>query len=201
MSREYSLAEAAEVLEFDRMTLRAWVRQGCPHRTVQRGKVTEYRLKLGEVMEWREKRAVEAAQGDTASLDLDEAKRRKVAAEAALAELELALKRGEVVLIADVAKVVGEELSAVRAKLLGMPAALAPRVQYQESKAIQAILDAYVNDVLGELGGFGGGVAGGYSPGEGEDAEAEAEADGIGVGGPVSEVEPRGKRRARAVEH
>ena len=54
--------------------------------------------------------------------DLNEERARKVAAEAQLAEMELAKARREFVAVADVASAWGEVLSAVRGRLLSMPA-------------------------------------------------------------------------------
>jgi hypothetical protein len=95
---------------------------------VQRGRGVEYQINLGEVMRWREERAVHAAVGDTAKVDMEEARRRKVAAEAALAELELARQKGVVIHQDVVFAVVSDEFASVRARLRSIPAALAPAV-------------------------------------------------------------------------
>jgi phage terminase Nu1 subunit (DNA packaging protein) len=206
-AREFSLLETASICGVDKTAVRAWITQGCPARESYRGKVREWRLNIGQVLRWKEKRAVEAVQGDTSKLDIDEAKRRKTAAEAALAELELAKQRGELVPLQAIAEIVGDAFANVRARLLSLPSALAPQVVHMTAAESRAILESAIDDVLGELsnaripGAVGAGAsfgAGGEGAGE---AEAAAEADIEPVGGPLPKVVRRSKRGAGAVAH
>ncbi len=59
-------------------------------------------------------------------LTLDEARTRKLSAEAELAELELAKVRGDLVRTEDVIKAWEDVLRAMKAKLLGIPSKSAP---------------------------------------------------------------------------
>ena len=63
-----------------------------------------------------------------APADLDEAKARKLAAEAELAEYQLAQARGEFIAVADLEAKIGPVFDVFRAKLLALPGRLAPEV-------------------------------------------------------------------------
>ena len=80
---------------------------------------------------------------------------RKLAAEAQLAEMELAKARHEYVAVADVASAWGEVLSAVRSRLLSMPTTLATIVANENEVArCQAIIETHVHEALTELSGY-----------------------------------------------
>ena len=120
--------------------------------------------------------------------DLEDAKARKLTAEAELAEIELAKARAEVVVIAEVAKLVGEDYAAVRAKLLAIPSKLAPQMAIEPTEAgCRALLQRAINEALDELvRAVGGGDESGAGEGEGGEPEAAAGADRIGMGGQLS---------------
>lgn len=106
-----------------------------------------------DVIAWMERRQVSNLIDDGMT-DIEEAKRRKIAAEAGLAELELAKEKGEVVLVEQVSAELGEQLSAMRAKLLSLPTKTANLVftakDITEAKSIleDAILEA-LNEMVG----------------------------------------------------
>ena len=76
--------------------------------------------------------------------DLTAERTRKLAAEAQLAEMELAKARHEYVAVADVAGAWSEVLSAVRGRLLSMPTTLATIVANENEVArCQAIIETY----------------------------------------------------------
>lgn len=101
-------------------TVDRWVRDGCP--VAQRGsKGVEWKFILADVIAWWGDRQRQAAAGDAIS-DIDEARRRKVAAEAALAELELAKGKGEVALISEFERATAKRMAAIRANLMNVPA-------------------------------------------------------------------------------
>lgn len=66
------------------------------------------------------------ADGQSGKPDYDAAKARKMSADAGIAEIGFAKARGEVIELALVEQVLTEEYTAVRAKLLNIPAKLAP---------------------------------------------------------------------------
>ena len=132
-------------------TVRAWVRRGCP--VVQRGaKGKQWVFNTADVAQWREDEAAAAAVGDTSKMDMDEARRRNEAAKAAMAELDLAKRRGELIEIEAVAEHVGEEYSRLRAKLLALPVKLAPMLENAESlQERREIIEDAIVECLAEL--------------------------------------------------
>ena len=85
----------------------------------------------------------------------DEARTRKVNAEAEIAELELAKVRGELVVAEDVVKAWDDVLSALKGKLLSIPTKAAPIVSAEiEASMCQKILEDLVNEALEELSNY-----------------------------------------------
>lgn len=136
-------------------TLKAWIRQGCP--VVERGGPGKpWKIRIGDVLSWREEKAALSAIGNTSQIDTEEGKRRKVVAEAALCELELAKKKGEVVLIDEVAAIVGEDYARCRAKLLAIPSKLAPILDpSQDTEERRDLIEQSIIEALYELVGYG----------------------------------------------
>jgi len=82
-----------------------------------------------------------------------------MAAEAQLAEMELAKARHEYVSVADVAGAWGEVLSAVRGRLLSMPTTLATIVANENEVArCQEIIERHAHEALTELSGYEPGI-------------------------------------------
>jgi hypothetical protein len=103
-----------------------------------------------DVIAWSIQREKKAKQGDR--IDLEEAKRRKLVAEAELAELEAAVKRDELVPIDVVADAVGAEYAAVRAKLLSIPTKLAPILAItSDVEEVRSLLIEKLREALEEL--------------------------------------------------
>jgi len=163
-------ADLAELRNISLPTVRAWVRRGCPYKQKgARGK--EWLFNTADVFEWREEQAALNAIGDTSSLDIDEAKRRKMAAEAALCELELSKARGDVVSLAEVGAVWLDIVSSARSRMLSIPAKMAAIIAPEsDPMAIRALLEAELEESLDELSRFEqGDVTGGESSAESAD--------------------------------
>jgi phage terminase Nu1 subunit (DNA packaging protein) len=104
------------------------------------------------VAAWKEQRAVDAAISRANPVDFEEAKGRKMAAEAELTELELARVRGESVPVALFAEKVRDLATKIRSQLLAAPGRYSARVVgIATLPAAQQQLDAIVRDVLNEL--------------------------------------------------
>jgi phage terminase Nu1 subunit (DNA packaging protein) len=179
--------ELAEIFGVSLTTVDHWTRAGAPHDSSGSGP----KFNTAEVVDWRVAQAVEkATEAAPADQTLDEARRRKTQAEAELAEIELAEKRGQVVQIGEAAKLVAEEYTAVRSRLLAIPNKLAPQIAVESDRAAcHALLSGVINEALNELvGAVGGGDAPGADDGESGDAEAAADAHGERVGGLLSEA-------------
>lgn len=90
-----------------------------------------------------------------AAATYDEARTRKVAAEAQIAELELDRIKGTLCLTEDVVKAWETVLYACRAKFLAMPSKVAPILEGQKDiTAIKTILENQVREALSELANY-----------------------------------------------
>jgi phage terminase Nu1 subunit (DNA packaging protein) len=138
-----------------------------------------------DVIAWLERRKINATVGNQDLIDLEEGKRRKMAAEAGLAELELLKEQGKVIEIERVADELGEQLSNLRAKLLSIPSKVAGQAYTaKDIREIKQILDDAIFEALNELSGHGasgsdGQLEDGDSDGDQEAPEAATKADGI----------------------
>lgn len=147
-------AETAKTFGISAVTLDAWVSAGCPF--VERGsKGKEWKFDSAAVFRWREQRVAEAAIGDGAAMDLNEAKRRKTVAEAMLLEIERDIKLKTVVLVDDVVAIIAKEYSLVRNRLLCIPSKLAVRLSQARlgPPEVQAAIMKEVSLALAELSG------------------------------------------------
>jgi phage terminase Nu1 subunit (DNA packaging protein) len=146
-----SKVDLANCLGVTPITVGKWVREGCPYVSKgNRGK--PWLFNTADVAAWRQDRAVQRAIGDTSALDIDEAKRRKLAAEAAIVELDLAKRRGEVIEVEEIAALVGDEYANVRAKLLSIPVKLAPLVSVSDDALeCKDLIERGINEALEEL--------------------------------------------------
>jgi len=151
MGKIVTLGEAAEITGKSIAGLRIWIRNGMP--VVARGdRVTPWRIDIAEVIRWREEQAAANAVGDTSDADIDELKRRKLAAEAAMAEIDLALRRGDALAAADVGKAWADMVAAFRAKVLGIPAKLAPALVAETDLILtRSMLEDVLHEALREL--------------------------------------------------
>lgn len=108
-----------------------------------------------DVINWIERRSVNNLIGNQDAIDLEEGKRRKMAAEAGMAELELLKEQGRVVEIERVADEIGEQLSNFRAKMLSIPSKVAGQVYTaKDIKEIKGILDDAIYEALNEVAGI-----------------------------------------------
>jgi phage terminase Nu1 subunit (DNA packaging protein) len=175
-------ADLAAIFGVSVVTVRAWERKGCPvERKATRGKASAYNT--AAVARWREEQAALAASGDLSAMDMEEAKRRKIAAEAALAEMELSLKRGELVAVEVVGSIVEEEYATVRANFMAMPGEISTDLEHLQATEIEELLTSKVTEILNALSADGQ-YAVEDADGEGEsgssEAAAEAELGGVG---------------------
>lgn len=141
-----------------------------------------------DVVAWMEKKKVENLIGNQDAIDLEEAKRRKMAAEAGLAELELMKEQGYLVEIEKVANDFGEQLSNFRAKMISIPSKCAAQIYTADNvQEIKSILEDAITEALNEIRGVGqnnpeGEFAEGDSETDLEAAEATNETDNLGLG-------------------
>ena len=76
---------------------------------------------MKDVVTWLESRAVNQAVGNTDLMTADEAKRRKLSAEAGLQEIILAKRKGDVIELSDVEKKLSNSFAILRSSMLKIP--------------------------------------------------------------------------------
>lgn len=134
-------------------TIREWERRGCPVESRGR-KGVQAQYNTADLIRWREQQAALAASGDLSAMDIDEAKRRKLAAEAAIVEIELDKARGELVEVSVVMEAVGKGLDACRSRLLSIGSKIAPDIALETDAAtVKEIVDDAVHEALDEISG------------------------------------------------
>jgi len=154
--RTVNRAELAEICGVSVVTIDDWVRGGAPYisRPARKG-VGQWQFSPGAVVQWRIDRERQSALGDVAKIDEAEARRRKMAAEAGLVELELQIKNGNAVSISAQEKVWVQMVGAARARLLSVPSKLGPSVAIEtDAVACQSMIDAAITEALTELRNF-----------------------------------------------
>jgi phage terminase Nu1 subunit (DNA packaging protein) len=118
-------SEVADFFGCSIPTVDRWIRKGCPvvRRPSGRGHgANQWQFDSAAMIAWlREEGQADAGQ---AQMDMAEARRRRAAAEASLAELGLAKARGEMLPVRDVEIVWGRVIGNVKPLLLAIPARL-----------------------------------------------------------------------------
>lgn len=141
-----------------------------------------------KVIKWLEQRQINHLTGGEGLIDLEEAKRRKMAAEASLVELELMKEQGLLVEVNKIADDFGEQLSNFKAKMISIPSKCAAQVLTCDNvQEIKSILEDAIYEALNEVRGIGnfnadGELAEGDSEAVLREAEATAKADDLAVG-------------------
>jgi phage terminase Nu1 subunit (DNA packaging protein) len=158
-----TVREIAEFYGLHYNTVRDWIKAGCPYVQAGRkggGEGKEWILDPYEVEKWQIERKVKELTGGGEFMELDEAKRKKMTAEAGLAELELMKEQGVLIEIDKVATEIGEQLSNFRAKMLSLPSKVSAQVYTaKDIKEIKSILEDAIYEALNEIRGYGSGIA------------------------------------------
>lgn len=141
--------QLAEWYGVDQRTVTNWQLEDPPVPSEKRGRERIFDTKA--VATWREERAIRKAPAPPPP-DLEEAKARKLAAEAELAEYQLAQARGEFIAVTDLDAKIGPVFDTFRAKLLAIPGRLAPRVvACRDIADARDMLEQELGVVLAEL--------------------------------------------------
>lgn len=149
--RRVNRADLASLTGASLVTIDNWVRRGMPF--VQRGsKGREWIFDTAQCIEWLRQQDVEAALGDTAKIDYDEARRRKMAADAALAEYELAKARRTVITVEEATAMIADDYARCRRRLMEIPGRLSQRLAGEsDPAAVERMLKDDVTAALEEL--------------------------------------------------
>lgn len=181
--REINKSEVADVFGVSLQTVDQWVRKGLGCRKAGH----EVIFNSAAVTAFLEKQAEARAIASNKPADADEARSRKLAAEAEIAEMQRDKMRGDLVDISSVESVVAEEYGAVRSKLLALPGKLAPIIAIEADEiTCRDLIERGITEALDELARDAGEIAAGIEAATANDpsggAESPAQADGQRVG-------------------
>lgn len=142
--------ELCNALDLSIKTIDNYIGQGMPV-AIRGSKGRPHQFDLEQCKVWIA--ANVRGQGGTENDEnLNEAKLRKLQAEASLAEIELQRERAELVEIEEVAKQVASEYSTVRAKLLALPTKVSGIIySLQSQREVTEVLDNAIREILQEL--------------------------------------------------
>lgn len=148
---ELNRAELAEFLGVSLPSIDSRVRRGMPYIS-KGGRGKTWVFSSADCVEWEKKTAVSNAIGDTYQVGEDELKQRKLAAETAIAEIEAAKARGEVLELEAVTKVITNDYITLKQRLRQVAQRLAPLVVGETDELeVKNIIGEEIDDVLTEL--------------------------------------------------
>jgi excisionase family DNA binding protein len=147
-----SAEKMAQAMGVHRRTVAEWIAAGCPAQKSGRN----WRMDTAAVMAWRLQRERQTALGEISNIGAEESKRRKLAADAASAELDVAIRSGAAVAIEDAEREWSEMIGAARNVFLGLGVRLAPQVALETDAAVcQSMIDGAVHEALANLSSDG----------------------------------------------
>ncbi|WP_296052312.1 terminase small subunit [uncultured Alteromonas sp.] len=143
--------ELAELLGVTLPSIDLRIRKGMPF-DCKGGRGKPWVFDSSECVEWEKQQAINNALGDTDTTDTEELKRRKLAAETTIAEIDAAKKRGEVASLIEIERVWSQALIELRTRLRLIPARVSSRVlSLQNESDIKAALLDEVDQALTTL--------------------------------------------------
>ena len=147
-----TLDEASVLSGRSPTTIKGWITRAGESFVIERaGSGRPWQIDFPAMLRWREQQLI-ATEGDAAKLDYEEARRRKVAAEALMAEQEAAMRAGELIPKEDVVAGMQTVFAHVKARMLAIPVKLAPSLVMIETVAvIKAKITEAIHDALKEL--------------------------------------------------
>jgi phage terminase Nu1 subunit (DNA packaging protein) len=145
-------AEVADLLGIAHTTVDARVRRGMPYeQRGERGKAWVF--DSAAVIAWEREQAVKNAVGDTNQADEAELKRRKLAAETTVAEIEAAKARGLVAELDVIEREWSSAFAEFAARVMQVPSRAAPQLLGLDAeREIKAVLKDELEEALKTLG-------------------------------------------------
>jgi terminase small subunit / prophage DNA-packing protein len=144
--------QLASMFGVHRSTISQWQADGMPvlKRSSKGGKGGGNQFDTADVLDWYKKRAIKSATGsDDDQLPIEEVRRRKIAAEAELQELELAKKKGEVIELSEVKRDLIDKMVNLRSAMRKVPERCVLRVVGEEDETkVKEIILSEVDDAL-----------------------------------------------------
>lgn len=145
------LGEFARIIGRTENYVRECITDGMPVST--RGdRGTSWQIETGPAIWWLMQREATRARGDDQKARHDPKVRREFA-QAELAEMNVAVRRGELAPVALLRDALEAAAARVRARLLSMPTKLAPVVAHMKAPEAKAALEVAVHEALAELAG------------------------------------------------
>jgi phage terminase Nu1 subunit (DNA packaging protein) len=146
----------AEIFGVRDGTISKWVDAGMPAVSRPSTRGQEWSFNTAEVSKWLQDRAAKNASGDPSQVDAIELKRRKLKADAEMAEMEADRKGGLLVPVEWAVDIFGGQLDIIASHLAAIPARAAPLVFNQSSLAgVEAQLRRFVEEIKRELRDYG----------------------------------------------
>jgi phage terminase Nu1 subunit (DNA packaging protein) len=142
-----SVSKAAIALAISPDTLRDWIRDGCP--TWSDNGVLQ--VDLEKARKWAKDNGKRKADVAAGAPNTDDAKGRKLLAEAQLAEAKLAKIKGELVHYETYRQLWLENVKTLQVKLLGLGSSLAAQLVGQDASEIETQILARVHQIFREL--------------------------------------------------
>ena len=144
--REVTQTEFAELVGLTTRQIRNMEKSGIPHRASGNRKL--YPVPAA-ILWWRD-REVERAVASVEVGDIEAARLRKMQAEAARSELELARERGDLIHVDDLEQLHQAPLATIRARLLALPGQIAAELPIEPVESVE-IIEPLVHAMMSEL--------------------------------------------------
>jgi len=145
-------ADICRIVGISSTTCAAWMKSGAPF--IEKGaKGRQWKVNTRELSDWLRAREVELVGAGNSDSDERELKRRKLAAETAKVELELARVRGEVVPLKQLERALANTFAEVKTNLRSVPSRVATAILGEESETrIKAVILKEIDQALETLG-------------------------------------------------
>jgi len=142
--------EIADLFGVSHTTVDTWIRRGMPV-VVKGSKGKAWQINTASVSAWLEQRAQERVSGGDET-DERELKRRKLAAEAAKIELELARSRGELVPLKQLERALANTFAEVKTNMRAVPSRVATALIGEDSETrIKQVILTEIDQALEAL--------------------------------------------------
>ena len=152
MSEKLNLVATAKILNVSPYTIRKWVQEGMPYVEGGEGSHAD-RFIIADILQWHIDRGG-AGDIDEKTMSKAEAQRRREVAIALSAELDLAVKREQLVVIDDLMVEFQAALIEVRAALASQPNRLNGLLAHQSEDEVSKILNNDVAEILSKLSAY-----------------------------------------------
>lgn len=152
MSEKLNLAATSKILNVSPYILRKWCDEGMPYIAGPEGSQSD-RFVVADILQWHIDKGG-LTDIDEKTMSSGEAKRRREVALALSTELDLAVKRQQLVVIDDLMVEFSAALIDVRAALTSQPNRLNGLLAHQPEDKVAEILNADVEDILSKLSAY-----------------------------------------------